>query len=201
MPRKPSDIDLGPFWHHDFREVSTLPEDRVVRVRFLANTCAGLILLTMLTSVGWQLFMSHSYSTQLRFWDKEIAQHSEEYDEFLLLLRDYMAESAKIEEAHKIIYSPMVASDLMIDIGRTLPDVMSIDVIEYSGDLVMIRGSVIAPTEHVSSVLSQYLKTLRTDPRIGPLFDDVYAPGFGRDERNGRYTFVIQLKFRGESPR
>ena len=197
MPRKPSEIDLGPYWHYDFREVASLPEDRVVRVRFLANTLAGLIALAMVTLIGWQLFMSYSYSVQLRFWDREIVLHSEEYDQLLLLLRDYMAESAKIEEAHKIIYSPLVASDLLVDIGRTLPDAMSVDGVEYSVDLVTIRGGVVAPPERVSSVLGQYLNTLKADPRIGALFNDISAPGFGRDERGGRYTFVIQLRLRG----
>lgn len=196
MARKSSEFDLGPHWHQDFRDVTTLPEDRLVRVRFLANTCAAVVALCLLIVVGWQLSVRHYLSAQLRYWDNEIAVRRDEYDELQLLLRDYITESTRINEAYKIVYSPVVVSDLIVSFGRTLPERMAIDMIEHTGQVILMRGYLAEPPERASRVLGQFLETLRNDPRIGPLFSDISAPGFGRPERGDEFLFELQLKLR-----
>lgn len=194
MARKSNEFEVGPHWHQDFRDVATLPEDRVVRLRFLTNAWAGVLALGLLILVGWQLFARYSASAQLRFWDEEIATHQREHDELQLLLRDYLAESAKIGEVHRLIYSPMVVSELLLNLGRTLPETMSIDMVEYTRGIVTVRGYLVEPPERASRVLGQYLETLRKDAQIGPLFNDISAPGFGRPEKGDQFLFELQLK-------
>ena len=194
MPRKPSEFDGGPNWHLDYRDLASLPEDRVVRVRFLVNTCAGALTLILLTIVGWQLLARYSVATQLRFWDEKIAAHQREYSELQLVLRDYMTESDKIKDAYDLIYAPFVPSEFVLAIGRTLPDRMTVDMIGYADGMITIRGNLAEPPEPASRVLGRYIETLRNDAQIGALFGDISARSLDRAKDGDLFNFEIVLK-------
>ena len=196
MPRRSSDFDLEPNWHLDFREVASLPEDRVVRVRFLVNICAAAVALILVTLVGWQVLVRASVTSQLRFWDERIAAHRHDYDELQTSLHDYMAEAGRIKDAYDIVYSPFVPSVFILNIGRTLPDRMTIDMIGYADGVVTLRGSLAEPPERASRVLGGYVEALRKDPQIGPLFSDIAAPNLDRSKQEDLFNFVIVLKLR-----
>jgi hypothetical protein len=196
MPRRSSDFDLEPNWHLDFREATSLPEDRVVRVRFLVNTCAAAVALILLTLVGWQVLVRASVTSQLRFWEERIATHRRDYDELQSSLHDYMAEAGKIKDAYDIVYSPFVPSVFILNIGRTLPGRMTVDMIGCAEGVVTLRGSLAEPPERASRVLGGYVDALRNDPQIGLLFSDIAAPSLDRSKQDDLFNFVIVLKLR-----
>ncbi len=199
MPRKPSDFDLQPHWHLDFRDAATLPEDRVVRVRFLVNLCATAITLVVLALLGWQLYTRAEVAGQLQFWNDKMAQHQQEYAQLQSELQEYMAEAGKIKDAYDIIYTPFVPSRFILDIGHTLPDSMTLDMIGFAGNVVTLRGSVAAPPEQASRILGGYVATLRGDPAIGPLFSDISVPNLDRVQLQNLFNFVIVLRLRQPS--
>lgn len=200
MARKPTEFDLEPNWHLDYRDITTLPEDRVVRVRFLVNTCAGALVLILVTIVGWQLLVRRGVATQLRFWDEKIALHRHDHDELQLTLRDYMNEAGRIKDAYDLIHAPFIASEFVLSIGRTVPDRMTVDMIGYADGSVTIRGSLAEPPERASRVLGRYIETLRTDPQINALFDDISAPSLDRSRQEDLFNFEIVLKPRRPAP-
>jgi hypothetical protein len=194
MPRRASDFHLEPNWHFDFRDATSLPEDSVVRVRFLVNIGAAAVTIVLLTLVGWQVLVRASVAAQLRFWDERIAAHRHEYDELQKSLHDYMAEAGRIKDAYDLVYSPFVPSVFILTIGRTLPEKMTIDMIDDSAGVVTLRGSLAEPPERASRVLGGYVETLRKDPRIGPLFGDISAPSLDRSRDDNTFRFMIVLK-------
>ncbi|MDD2763843.1 MAG: hypothetical protein PHE83_07730 [Opitutaceae bacterium] len=194
MARKPTEFDLEPNWHLDYRDIATLPEDRVVRVRFLVNTCAGALVLILAIVVGWQLFVRRDVATELRFWDEKIALHHQEHEELLLLLRDYMNEAGRIKDAYDLIHAPFIPSEFVLSVGRTIPDRMTVDMIGYGDGSVTIRGSLAEPPERASRVLGRYIETLRTDPQINALFGDISAPSLDRAKQDDLFNFEIVLK-------
>ena len=194
MRKKLSNPELEPYWHLDFRDPLSLPDDRVVRARFVVNLCAGGVTLGLLTIVGWQLFVRHDLAAQYRYWDGRIAVQRREYDELRLVLRDFMTEAGKIKDAYDLIYSPFVASDFVFEIGRTIPSRMTIDMIGYTDGTGTMRGSLAESPEQASRVLGSYVETLRKSPRIGPLFDDISAPSLDRARDGSLFNFEIVLK-------
>ena len=194
MPRNPTEFDLEPNWHSDFRDLITLPEDRVVRVRFLINACAGALAFILFLLVGWLLFTRHSVAAQLHFWDEKITTHRREYDELQFVLRDYMIEAGKIQDAYDLIYIPFVPSEFVLDISRTLPDRMTVDTIGYTNGIVTIRGSLAESPEQASRVLGRYIETLRNDAQIKSLFGDISAPSLDRSRQDNVFNFEIVLK-------
>jgi hypothetical protein len=194
MPRNPTEFDLEPNWHSDFRDLTTLPEDRVVRVRFLINACAGALAFILFLLVGWQLITRHSVAGQLRFWDEKITTHRREYDELQFILRDYMIEAGKIQDAYDLIYIPFVPSEFVLNISRTLPDRMTVDTIGYANGTVTMRGSLAESPEQASRVLGHYIETLRNDAQVKSLFGDITAPSLDRARQDNLFNFEIVLK-------
>lgn len=194
MPRRSSDFDLEPNWHFDFRDANSLPEDSVVRVRFLVNTCAAAVAIILLILVGWQVLVRASVAGQLRFWDERIAAHRHEYDELQGSLHDYMSEAGKIKDAYDLVYSRFVPSVFILNIGRTLPERMTIDMIGCADGVVTLRGSLAEAPERASRVLGGYVEALRKDPKIGPLFTDISAPSLDRSREDNTFKFMIVLK-------
>jgi cell division protein FtsB len=194
MRKKLSDLDQEPNWHLDYRDPTSLPDDRVVRVRFLVNMCAGAVTLSLLIIVGWQLLVRHNLAAQYRYWDERIAVQRREYDELQLSLRDFMTEAGKIKDAYELIHSPFVASDFVFEIARTLPGRMTIDTIGYTDGNITMRGNLAESPEQASRVLGGYIETLRKAPQIGPLFDDISAPSLDRAQNGNLFNFEIVLK-------
>ena len=194
MPRNPTEFDLEPNWHSDFRDLITLPEDRVVRVRFLINACAGALAFILFLLVGWLLFTRHSVAAQLHFWDEKITTHRREYDELQFVLRDYMIEAGKIQDACDLIYIPFVPSEFVLNISRTLPDRMTVDTIGYANGTVTMRGSLAESPEQASRVLGHYIETLRNDAQVKSLFGDITAPSLDRARQDNLFNFEIVLK-------
>ena len=194
MPRNPTEFELEPNWHSDFRDLTVLPEDRVVRVRFLINACSGALAFILLLLVGWQLLTRHSVAAQLRFWDEKITTHRREYDELQFVLRDYMIEAGKIQDAYDLIYTPFVPSEFVLNISRTLPDRMTVDTIGYANGTVTMRGSLAESPEQASRVLGRFIETLRNDAQIKSLFGDISAPSLDRSRQDNVFNFEIVLK-------
>jgi len=196
MQRKPGDSEHGPCWHFDYCDPLHLPEDRVVRVRFLVNGGASVIAVILLIILGWQLVASRSAASQVRFWEETVAAHRRESDELKLVSRDYTAESNRIRDVCEAMRQPPVCSSFLINIGRTLPERMTADMISMSEGSVIIRGSLAEPAERASRVLGRYLESLRANPDVGPLFADISAPSLERAKDDSSFTFEIVLKLR-----
>jgi hypothetical protein len=194
MSRNASKFYQEPNWHSDFRNLTTLPEDRVVRVRFLINACAGALAVILFLLVGWQLLERHSVAAQLRFWEDKIANQRREYEELQFVLRDYMMEAGRIQDAYDLIYSRFVPSEFILDISRSLPDRMTVDMIGYNLGTVTIRGNLAESPQQASRVLGHYIETLRNDPQIKPLFGDITAPSLDRTRQENLFNFQIVLK-------
>lgn len=196
MPRRANDFILEPNWHLDFRDAATLPEDRVVRVRFLINICSAVVALSLAVLFGWQLYLRTSVISQIQYWNDKIMLHRHEYQDLQTETGDYMAEAGKIKDAYDIIHTRFVPSAFFLDVGRTLPDSMTVDMIGFAGDVVTIRGSLAAAPEQASRILGGYVAQLRKDPNIGPLFSDISAPNLDRVQLRNLFNFVIVLKLR-----
>lgn len=196
MPRKPSDVVPEPNWHLDFRDPATLPEDRVVRVRFLINLSTAAVALLLLIILGWQLLLRATVSTQLDFWTEKMALHRQEYEQLQVELRNYMTEAGKIKDAYDITYTPFVPSAFILEVGRTLPASMTVDMIGFNDNVVTIRGTLAETPERASRALGGYVDTLRRDPKIGPLFSDISVPNLDRVRLQSLFNFVIVLKLR-----
>jgi hypothetical protein len=73
------------------------------------------------------------------------------------LQRFYELETKKIEGAYSEMRTPLLVSGFISEVGRTLPDRMVVDSIDWSDNRVTIRGGLRETSERASQLLGDYV--------------------------------------------
>jgi len=192
-------IFISPHWHVDCRLVVELPEDSVVGVRFISYTITSAIALSAVLFTGWLGYKDLSLRRMIAD-----AEHREEQDywdvaEIRRLQRFYEAETKKIEGAYAEMRSPMLISGFISELGRTLPERMLVDSIDWADTKVILRGGLRETSARASMLLGNYVEQLRADPEVGQHFTSITLTGLNRssddDQMMGyEIAFVIRQR-------
>ena len=188
---------LGPNWHVDCRLVAELPEDSVVGVRFMTYAISCAIALAAVLFTGWYVYADLNLRHQIDDAAQRLEDDRWEVIEIRRLQHFYENESKKIESAFTEMRNPILLSGFTTEMGRTLPERMAIDTIEYGDGRILIHGRLRESSEAASILLGKYLEQLRTDPAIGPHFSSINVTDLDRsteDEQMMVYAITLRLK-------
>ena len=188
-------IYQGP-WHIDCRLSSQLPNNRMVRRRFISTAIAAGLAMSALTFTGWLLYMGHTLETDSVFWTERIGESKKVFEEFNQTNRTLDSRTSKLDTAYSLMGAPFRVSNLIMNLGRTRPANMRIDSIESNDAGVAMRGGLREPSEQASRSLRKYVDELRRDPAIGPLFVSVALTSLQREEESDSLVFEITFKLK-----
>lgn len=193
--RKDDTLDLGPYWHLDCRLAAELPEDNVVRARFLADALLGAIAFGLLLLCLWVGYVNASLSASIADWEQRVAQNRRETEELQKIQQSTSTYSNRLARAAELTGTPYLFSQLLLDLGRTRPDQIRIDVIEMSETVIYLRGNISETSDRATRLLGRYVETLRRDPAIGPHFSEITPSSIDRvTNQNDAFTFEITLR-------
>jgi hypothetical protein len=193
--RKDEVLDLGPYWRHDCRLAAELPEDNVVRARFLADALFGAIAFGLLLLCLWLGYGNMALSASISDWEQRVAQNRREMEELQKVQQSTSTYSNRLARAAELTGSPYLVSQLLLDLGRTRPDQIRLDVIEMSETVIYLRGNITESSDRATRLAGRYVETLRRDPAIGPHFSDITASSIDRvSNQNDSFTFEITLR-------
>lgn len=181
----------------DCRLVAELPEDSVVGVRFITYAVSCAVALAAMLFTGWYAYADVNLRQQIADGNRQLEDVYWDVAEVRRLQRFYEIEAKKIENAYAEIKSPILISGFLSDLGRTLPDRMSIDSIEYAEDKASVRGRIDESPEHASQIIGSYVDKLRNDPAIGASFSGINITGLARiseEEQIMSYELTFHLK-------
>lgn len=198
MSNSSDQLNLSDHWHLDCRIIAELPEDRVIGTRFLINLFIGALTGAIGLCAAWLLYVNLGLRQNINEWDQRMAEQQAEVVELQRLQTDYKHEAAKIDHAFDLLQNPFVVSRFILKLGRTHPEIMLIDRIESTSSNIVIRGSLNESSERASITLSNYIRELRVDPELGPLFSDIVMTDFQRVSEDGKLNFEITFRFRGQ---
>ena len=190
-------IFLTPNWHVDCRLVAELPEDSVVGVRFITYVVLGLITVTTVIFTGYLAYTNFNLRGQIASWELRLEEDKWEVIEIKRLQRFYEIESKKIESAFSELKNPTMVSAFLAELGRTLPDRMIVNAIEWNDQRVVIRGGIAESSERASLILGNYVDKMRADPEIGPHFVSINLTGAERsseDDQIMEYEITLRIK-------
>jgi hypothetical protein len=199
MKRNRDPLALTQHWHVDCRVEAELPEDKIVGTRFLANVlftamAAGLLLFT-----GWLGYVGLSLRQQIRDWENRISDNRAAVREVQIMQRDFAAEAAKIDQAFALMRPRLRVSSFIANIGRSRPDQMAIDIIEWNEAGVVVRGSLAETSERATRMLGGYVEKLREDDGIGPLFREIVLTSLDRGGSGGSLRFEINFRLKPDN--
>jgi hypothetical protein len=200
MKRKRDPLALSPHWHLDCRIEAELPEDNIIGRRFLINVIFGAVALAMLLFTGWQAYVSFSLRYQIHDWEQRIRENRAEMLDIQRMQREYAAESAKVDQAYALVRPQFFVAGLIGDLGRTRPEAVMLDFVEWNEAGVVLRGSLRENAERATRLLGNYIEVLRRDEKIGPLFREIVLTDFDPGAKGNALRFEISLRPKPAKP-
>jgi len=194
MKRRPDPLLSNPPWHIDCRLEAELPEDTIVGTRFLINAVATACAVGALLYAGYLGFITRSLGVQIADWELRMRENRAEVRAIEVAQRDFLAESVKIDQAHALVAPELYVSSFIASLGRTRPEQMSIDILDWNDGGIILRGSLKESSKVASELLGGYVEILRRDPRIGPLFREIVLTDI--DRAAGDQLLKFEIVFR-----
>ncbi len=198
---KPSRDPLGltPHWHVDLRLESELPEDTIIGTRFLVHAAFSAVALASLAFAGHEAYVALSLSNQVHDWEKRINDNRAEVADITRMQREYSVEAVKIDQAFALARPQLYVSELISSLGRTRPERIVVDLIEWNDAGVVMRGSLRERSDRATELLGVYIDQLRRDPKIGPLFREIMLTDLDRGSSGETLRFEIKFSMKGST--
>lgn len=193
-------LALTPHWHVDCRIEADLPEDNVVGTRFLINVLFVSVTVAAIIFTGWLTYLSLSLRYQIRDWEQRINDNRAEVRDIQRMKIEYAAEALKIDQAFALIRPQFNVSGFISSLGRTRPEQMMLDSIDWNDTTVTMRGSLRETAEVASQLLGNYVKQLERDEQIGPLFRDIRLTNVDRGTAGDMLKFEIAFRLKAATP-
>ncbi len=197
MKRKRDPLGLTPHWHLDCRIEADLPEDTIIGTRFLVHVGFIAVAVAAMVFTGYQAYVMLNWQRQIGDWEQRIKDNRAEVRDIQRLQQEYAVEAAKIDQAYALVRPRLYVSQLVANLGRTRPERMAIDIIEWSEAGVIIRGNLRERSDRATEMLGGYVEVLRRDPQIGPLFREIVLTDLDRGSSGETLRFEIKLSMKG----
>jgi hypothetical protein len=196
MSRSKDPLQLSGHWHIDYRIESELPEDTVVGKRFLINagfTVLAVAAFTCAVTLGWH---TRDLWRQIDELEAEIRKGREEVSAIDAIQSKFDREADKVDQAYKLVRPRIFVSEFVSSLGRTRPERMAIDLIEWNDNTIILRGGLRERSTAASITLGDYISALKAEPTIGPLFSNIQLMTLDSGEKGGMMRFEIRFTLR-----
>lgn len=202
LKRKPEKAraPLVPAWHPNFRNFQRLPDTKPVRTTFFVNGLAVVVALALLLYVAYQEYALMTVKRQIAEVEAQIERDQRLSRQAVTLFKQFQEEEKKIQDLETFLRAPTRVSDLMLEIGRTLPNRVALRSVAYRDNGVVVRGMVRGAGDRASGEVSAYVDQLRRDRIFSALFANISQTSLARDPQSGRMTFELLFKFKETPP-
>lgn len=197
LEKKPKDDDPHQgAWRVDYRLSAALPSNDLVRRRFIVNIVAVTLAAAAFVFTGWQLYASRELSAQIEYWEKRNTENRRSILEITKLSQSISKKTERINYAYELMAMPFPLSELILNLGRSRPATIRIDLIAKTDTGVMLHGSLRQQSEEASRSARRYVEDLRRDPAVGPLFETITITSFNREGTTENHKFEINFKLK-----
>lgn len=196
MKRSRDPLALSPHWHVDCRIEAELPEDNIVGTRFLINMVFTALALASVLFTGWLGAKNVSLRYQIRDWEQRINDNRAAVNEIQQMGQEYAVEAAKIDQAYTLVRPQFFVTGFISNLGRTRPEQVVIDIIEWNEAGIVVRGSLKENSERAMRTLGGYVAQLNSDRRIGPIFREITLTDLDRGTSGETIKFEIVFRLK-----
>jgi Tfp pilus assembly protein PilN len=199
--RSPKDDDpyQGP-WHVDCRLSTHLPSTKQIRRRFLNFAVGTTLAVAAVMFTLWQLYVIRSLGADTAFWDQQMASNQKLFDELNQGTRTLSAGVTRLDFARDLMTAPYPVSDLILNLGRSLPPHLRVDRIETNAVGLTLSGGLSEPSEQASRTLDRYVDELQHSPAIGPYFAGISLTSLQRENDSDTLAFEITFRLKLAQP-
>lgn len=187
-----------PAWHPNFRNYEKLPDIKVVRTAFFINGAAISLALALLIYAGLKEWELRGVRTQIAHWEGEIDRDKKVSDQAVALFKKFEAEEAKIKEVDAFVKTRPLFSEIVIRLAETLPSHVALDALDLRDNGLILRFAIRGTPDAASGRATAYLEQLRTDEKLGQLFEEFnFVSTPTRNPTTGQIAVEFFLRLKG----
>ncbi len=183
-----------PPWHPNFRNFQRLPDTKVVRTAFFVNGLAIVVASVLALWFAYQEYELRELRQQVSEWQTQIDRENPVSRRAIAEFKKFQSQAAKVAEVDAFLKARPLISDLLIQLGQTLPSNIAIDGFDLRGSNLRLIASVRGAPEMASGHASTYLTQLRANPALAEWFDDIALLNINRNPQTGRLVVEYSLK-------
>jgi hypothetical protein len=187
-----------PAWHPNFRNFERLPDTKVVRTAFFVNGAAIVVTSVLLLWFCYQEYQLRDLRRQVAEWQRQIDRDRPASDKAIALFKKFQADAARVKEIEAFVNSRPLVSELLVQLGQTLPGNIALDTFELRANGLRLVAAVRGAPELASGHASTYLTQLRGNAKLTALFDEITLLNIERNQQTGRLTVEYFLKLKPE---
>ena len=176
-----------------------LPGDKLeVRdLQVFTNGIAICIATALLIYIGYREYALREAGSNIAALQTAIAANKPLSDQSIALFKNFQEQERKLQALNEFLApSKLVVSDLILEIGATLPESVILSSIDYKPTGVTLRGKIEGASDEASGRAVAYIEELRKHPGFLKLFDDIGLTSIVRDQGSGRMSIQVDLKFK-----
>lgn len=195
--KKKSDASAAsatPAWHPNFRNFERLPDTKVVRTAFFVNGLAIVAATVLALWFAYQEYELHELGQQVDEWQAQIDRENPVSVRAIAEFKKFQAHAAKVAEVEAFLKARPLISELLIQLGQTLPGNIAIDGFELRGNNLRLIASVRGAPEMASGHASTYLAQLRANEALAKWFGEIALLNIERNPQTGRLVVEYSLK-------
>jgi hypothetical protein len=185
-----------PAWHPDLRILSSLPDTKVVRTAFFVNGAALLVAFVLTLYLGVEEWKLHEVNKQIEDWQRQIDRDTKQSAEAVLLYQDFKAEEDKTAEVTDFVSSKPKLSSIILRLAAITPVRIAFDSLDFRDTGFNIRATIKGAPDPAAAYASAYLKQLRTDKVLGPMFHEVDLLTLNKNPVSGRMVMEILCAYK-----
>lgn len=203
---KPKKVIQRP-WRPDFRDVSTLPDTKVIRTGFLLNFIAVVAALGAASVYGVREYSLQALASSVSSLREQVESASDRNREILEQNRRFRTSSAVVAEAVAFDWQPVSYSSYVTDVAKVLQEGVMLTSLEVSTTTRLedkeqqvlmqsrLTGRIL---DTISGSPSQALQALEVSLRRLPCFGErsvrVETSQFGRNNQFGYFDFALLVE-------
>ncbi len=178
-------------WRPDFRDRESLPDIKTVRTSFFLSAVAVTIAVMSLMHVGFYEYTIYSLGKKIEEGKAEIAARQGHHAKAIGMNNLFIEQERRIDEIHTFEDGQLVASDLIIDAGKSLMPGMSLFNVEYIDEKAVFQGYVVA-SEETDSLLKEYMEKLRNVDSLKDRYAQFNQVSVERDSGTDQIKFHLE---------
>lgn len=185
-----------PAWHPDFRIRARLPDTKVVRTSFLMNGAAVLLAAVLVMGLAYRVYQWRELTAQIDQWQRQIDRDKGPSQQAVKLYQQFQAKAGQVSTVNAFLNSRPLVSELLLQLGKTLPEYLAIDRFELGTTTLNLRGTVRGEPDQASGRASTYLQQLKEDPFFSGKFSEINLVSLNRDPKSGGLILELNLKLK-----
>jgi len=198
-----------PPWHPDFRDISTLPDVKVVRTSFFINALGVALFAAAALLLGHHEVQRAALREATHQSERQVAENRPRHNQVVQMQRDFDTHARLLTEVTSFAEASLDLSTFLIAVGDTLPEEMILTTVRFSEAndrnrdplrQLQLSGVIRGTPESAASVVTNYLGAFQANPVFLAEVDNAVPTSLVPSPDGEMMAFGIQITLKNRQP-